>query len=1200
MQLLIGIACHVLYCPQNTINITKHMRTNCRIPLLLIFAMACLAGCSPYNYSTPPRVLVFSKTAGFRHASIPTGVQALRELCAAHGIMVDSTEESEDFTEQNLKRYAAVIFLSTTGDVLNPQQETAFERYIQAGGGYVGIHAAADTEYGWRWYGGLCGAYFDSHPEIQDASLVVKDHHHPSVEHLRGDTWQRKDEWYNYKDLNPNVKVLLTLDEKSYKGGKNGENHPACWYHDYDGGRAWYTCGGHTNESYKEPDFLAHLLGGIRYAIGKNKPVDYTKCRTEAMPDPTRFTKTVLAEDLTEPMELDMFPDGKVIFIERRGAIKLYDPSSGLLTVAHKMNIFSEEEDGLMGLAIDPNYEKNHWIYLYYSPLEKTVNRLSRFVFQGDSLDRASEKMILEVVTQRDECCHTGGSIEFDAEGNLFLSTGDNTNPFASDGFDPIDERPGRSAWDAQRSSGNTNDLRGKILRIKPHDDGTYTCPPGNLFNGDSGIAGRPEIYVMGCRNPYRISIDNRRKYLFWGEVGPDAGEPDTMRGPQGHDEVNRARTSGFFGWPYFVGNNKPYYHHNFTTGARGELFDAQHPENHSPNNTGSTTLPPAQPAFIWYPYGNSVEFPLVRNGGRNAMAGPVYYCDQYPEKTRFPDYFNGKLITYDWMRNWMMAVTMDSLGNFSRMEPFGDSVKLSRPMDMLVDKNGSIWVLEYGTQWFARNPDARLSRIDYNRGNRPPMPELEMDKTAGAAPCTIRFDFSKTRDYDGDRLLYQLDFGDGTVKEFSHTIFKKKGETTTLLAMAGGDAFFNEDTTGNSPTDRYGYVYHSYTTPGTYDVKLKVTDPDGRFAEIKREIHVGNEPPKVFWDLGGQNRSFYKPGTLVNYAIQVDDREDGALSKGQISSALVSATIDYLETGFDMTMIAQGHQAAMQATEYARGKLLMERSDCKTCHAVDRKVNGPAYEDIAQRYRGNEFAVRGLSAKIIQGGSGVWGTTVMSAHPQITPEDAAEIVRWILSLGDPVKPSQSIAVKGQYNLSGKPTDPSKTVPSWPGTYIFKATYRDRGGSNQQSLEGAEALALRPAYQQAEKADSISAGVRQYSPGTDTIVLRDMKDGSFILFKRTDLTGINAVSVGVGGSDKNNNFSGGRVEIRLDHPKGLLVGKADIPASKPAVYMSVSEINIPLRTDLTGKKFHDLYIVLRNENAPSQQVGALDWVRFEL
>jgi cytochrome c len=177
-------------------------------------------------------------------------------------------------------------------------------------------------------------------------------------------------------------------------------------------------------------------------------------------------------------MQFGMLPGGKILLIERRSAIKLLDPATGLLNVVYKMPVWSEEEDGLMSLAIDPNWEQNHWIYLYYSPdIEESVNHLSRFVFVGDSLDRASEKVILKVAVQREECCHAGGCLRYADDGYLYLSTGDNTNPFASEGYSPSDERPRRSAWDAQKSSANTNDLCGKILRIKVHDDGSYTCP---------------------------------------------------------------------------------------------------------------------------------------------------------------------------------------------------------------------------------------------------------------------------------------------------------------------------------------------------------------------------------------------------------------------------------------------------------------------------------------------------------------------------------------------------------------------------------------------------------------------------------------------------------------------------------------------------------------------------------------------------
>ena len=1154
----------------------------------------------------PPRILVFSKTAGYRHSSIPVGVAALRRICRENGMLLDTTENSGDFNQKNLCRYAAVVFLSTTGDVLDPVQEAEFERYIQAGGGFVGIHAASDTEYGWSWYGGLVGGYFNGHPAIQDATLQVENHDHPATRHL-GATWNRRDEWYNLRDLNPQLNILLKIDETSYQGGTMGGDHPMSWYHQYDGGRAFYTALGHTEESYSEPDFLKHILGGLKYAIGARTRLNYDQCRTPELPDPTRFVKTVLASDLTEPMEFDMLPDGKVIFVERRGAIKLFNPGTGLVSTAYKLPVHSEYEDGLMGVALDPHWTQNHWIYLYYSPdTDYAVNYLSRFNFVADTLDRASEKVLLEVAVQREECCHAAGCIEFDDLGNLYLSTGDNTNPFASNGYAPIDERPGRSAWDAQKSSANTMDLRGKILRIRPLPDGSYICPAGNLFTETDvpllrdpaaplpmttsiAGAGRPEIYVMGCRNPFRLSFDNRRQLLFWGEVGPDAGEPDSARGPAGHDEVNRARKAGFFGWPYFVGDNKPYRDYDFRTKKSGPCFDPAHPVNNSPNNRGAHDLPPAQPAMIWYPYGNSSEFPLLNNGGRNAMAGPVYYCDQYPAGSRLPNYYDGKLITYDWMRNWMMAVTLDSLGNFSRMEPIADSIQLSRPMDMLVDKNGSIWVLEYGTQWFSANPDARLSRIDYVRGNRPPVAVLQSDKTAGAAPCTVVFSASGTKDYDGNTLRYAFDFGDQSPEVL---IEKSK------IVVAGPNAGYRKKIKPN-PADS---VFHTFPEAGTYTVVMKVTDAHGSTATARQIINVGNEPPVVRWDFGGKNRSFYVPGQRLHYRVQVHDREDGSLAGGSIQPASVAASIDYLETGFDITLVAQGHQAALQHAEYARGKILLDRSDCKNCHAMDRQVNGPAYPTIAERYRKDAFAVGNLTQKVVKGGAGVWGETVMSAHPQLSESDAGEMVRWILSLGAPPKPRKIIPTQGEYTLA-IPKTKAKKKKTAPGAFIFNVTYRDNGSPTQMPLSSGETLALRPAFQQAEQADSIAKTIREYRPfNGDTAVLIELKHGTFFVFKRTDLHGIYSVAIGLGSGDKNYRIGGGRIELRLDHPAGRLIGSVAVPAENAPANMVFSEVTLPVDQSAwpTDGAFHDLYFVMKNENFPSQNVTVVDWVRFNL
>lgn len=235
--------------------------------LFFFFALQCtLLAAAP-----PVKVLVFSKTKGFRHDAIPVGKIALIKLGSENNFLVDTTEDANAFTPQNLKQYAAVIFFHTTGDVLDSVQQLAFQEYIEHGGGFVGVHAATDTEYDWPWYGKLVGAYFVSHPAQQEAVIKVADRHRSLATQPLPDDWKRKDEWYNFRDIQPDLHILLTIDEKSYTGGINGDVHPMSWYHDYEGGRAFYTELGHTKESYIDPLYLAHLLGGINYAIGRKK-----------------------------------------------------------------------------------------------------------------------------------------------------------------------------------------------------------------------------------------------------------------------------------------------------------------------------------------------------------------------------------------------------------------------------------------------------------------------------------------------------------------------------------------------------------------------------------------------------------------------------------------------------------------------------------------------------------------------------------------------------------------------------------------------------------------------------------------------------------------------------------------------------------------------------------------------------------------
>lgn len=240
---------------------------SCSKILSTTLAAALLMG--SFSASRAETLLVFTKTASYRHASIEPGVAALRELGETHGFDVVHGEDAAIFNDADLERFAAIVFLSTTGDILEPAQQAAMERFVRRGRGFVGIHAAADTEYDWPWYGRLLGAYFDNHPEIQEALIEVVDDDHASTRMLPS-PWRRTDEWYNYQSMSDAVHVVLELDEDSYEGGEMGDKHPIAWYHEYDGGRAWYTGLGHTAESYGEPRYLEHLAGGIAWVLGRH------------------------------------------------------------------------------------------------------------------------------------------------------------------------------------------------------------------------------------------------------------------------------------------------------------------------------------------------------------------------------------------------------------------------------------------------------------------------------------------------------------------------------------------------------------------------------------------------------------------------------------------------------------------------------------------------------------------------------------------------------------------------------------------------------------------------------------------------------------------------------------------------------------------------------------------------------------------
>jgi len=827
------------------------MRNPFRVLLSLVLttflAAFALVTTSPAQAAPRFHVLVFSKVNGFYHDSIPAGKAAIQQLGVANNFQVTVSDDANLFTDAGLAPFQAVIFNNTNGRdgaILTAAQRAAFERHIRAGRGYVGIHAASGTEYDWTWYQNLVGATFKSHPAIQPVSIQVDDRVHPATRGLP-QNWMRTEEPYDFT-ANPrgNVHVLASFDTRSYTGHTMGADHPITWCQDFDGGRSFYTALGHHISAYDEPLMRAHLLGGIEWAAG-------AVAGDCGATEDTRYEKIRLDGNTDDPLDMDVDGQGRIFFVQRGGAVKVYDPAVRFTRLAATFSVLVEHTHGIQGIQLDPNFATNHWLYIYYSPLSPAVSRVSRFTFDEATwtIDMASEKVLLAFNAQRTHNAHEGGGMAFDGAGNLLIGTGDNSSPCCS-GFGPIDERPGFEYNDAQRSSGNTNDLRGKVLRIRPEGNGTYSIPVGNLFAPGTANT-RPEIYVMGVRQPYRISVDSETGYLYWGDVGPDAQADSATRGSMGYDEFNQARTAGNYGWPYCIGANRPYIDYNFATGASGAAFDCVNgPANNSPNNTGRTALPPARGAWLPYPYGVSATWPELGSGGRLAVGGPAYhYNPALASEQKFPQYYDDTLFVADWTRNAIFEVKQDAAGNPFSINRFLPSVQFLRPIDIEFGPDGSMYVIEWGSNYGGSgrgdpNFDSGVYKINYVRpGERSPIAKATATPTSGLAPLTVQFSSAGSTDPDaGQTVTFGWDFtNNGSI-----------------------------DSTAASPS-------FTYTANGDYTARLVVTDPTNRSSVVNLPITVGNTAPTVTLTapLDGQIFDF---GGTIPFSVTVSDPEDGTI----------------------------------------------------------------------------------------------------------------------------------------------------------------------------------------------------------------------------------------------------------------------------------------------------------------------------------
>ncbi|GAA4593604.1 hypothetical protein GCM10023194_58290 [Planotetraspora phitsanulokensis] len=780
---------------------------------------------------------------------------------------------------------------------------------------------------------------------VQKATVDLTDRQHPANKGLPL-TWERSDQWMNWSP-SPlgKVQTVAQVEERTYNAGLNGNGafHPISWCRDYDGGRSFYTGMGGTEASYTTDEkFQSHLSGAIQWAAGLVRgdcqATIASNYKTERL---TAQNASGQLDQIGEPHGLTIAADGKVFYIGKAacptgpiadwnnpnvglgcGTIHQWDPKTKqakLLTTLPVMgnrgsgDELVKNEEGLVGITLDPKFEQNGWVYVYWMPHEsidrdKRIGQrtVSRFTYDAakQSIDQSTRKDLLHWDTQIHSCCHAGGGMTFDKDGNLYIGSGDNNSSGGSSGYSGnnwTQDYKGTSFQDARRTAGNTNDLNGKIIRIHPEADGTYTIPKGNLFTGqeEGGGKARPEIYVMGVRNIARIAWDNVNNWLTAGWVGPDAGGPSETWGPAKYETATILTSAGNQGWPYCMGNKQPYRDRSNTDATQpADWYDCDHLKNTSPRNTGLVDIPPARSNMIWYsPQGGGPVYPkrtdgsglptyklgdetftqpYLSGGGQAIMSGPTYHRSLVDTDSgvAWPAYWENKWLIGDESNgNNRVAVTVDpktvpdagapafAEDVRSIIQPGGGATQLQAWMDAKFGPDGALYMLDYAGGFFSLSSNQKLIRITYQGGPATPNPSAaDARPVSQSTPKSIRFSNTKA-----GGVSWEWNFGDGSTPS-----------------------------TEANPT-------HTYANFGTYKATVKVTYANGEVATGTINVNIGCPAPDarptvrlLDTDTGVANR-VVGGGCTINDLI---DDERGWSNHGEFVSHLNGLVNEFRKDG--------------------------------------------------------------------------------------------------------------------------------------------------------------------------------------------------------------------------------------------------------------------------------------------------------------
>ncbi len=696
---------------------------------------------------------------------------------------------------------------------------------------------------------------------VTEGRVDLVDRQHPANKGLPL-TMEFEDRWLDWSD-NPTGDVhtvaLLEPEAGAQPATTDDAFQPVSWCRDYDGGRSFYTGMGGTAESWSDEAFRSHLLGALQWTTGTVRgdcqATVAANYRTERL---TAENAPGELDQIGEPHGLTVAPDGTVFYVGKAacptgpvvdwadpdvglgcGTIHQWDPKTGEVTLLTTLEVMGnrgsgselvKNEEGLLGIVPDPDFAQNKHIYVYWMPHE-SIDRerrvgyrtVSRFTYdpQRVTIDQRTRVDLLEWETQIHSCCHAGGGMAFDDAGNLYIGSGDSNSSGGSNGYSGnnwTQEYAGISFQDARRTSGNTNDLNGKILRIHPEDDGTYTIPDGNLFpeSEDADDKTLPEIYVMGVRNISRLQVDADTDWLTSAWVGPDAGSPSPELGPAKYDTATIITSAGNQGWPFCMGNRQPYRDRSNTDATvLTDWYDCDDLQNTSPRNTGLVDIPDARDNMIWYsPSGGGPVFPeradgsgvptyveedatytlpWLRGGGQAVMSGPTYRTSQVDQGSdvAWPAYWEGKWFIGDQSNpNNRVAVTVDPSKVPDQGAPAfaedlrhiirggGGDDRLQSWMDAKFGPDGALYLLDYAGGFFSLDRNQKLLRVTYHGGPATPAPAATAASVQGS-PLTVAFTGSRS-----GGVSYRWDFGDGTTSTQAdprHTYARVKAYTATL-----------------------------------------------------------------------------------------------------------------------------------------------------------------------------------------------------------------------------------------------------------------------------------------------------------------------------------------------------------------------------------------------------------------------------------